>query len=189
MYWIRLATFRNAPKTRNTPTRNSNSGSIASFCSGLPPSPSARNELMIITAVALVGPRTIKRDPENNGARIAATADPKMPYLMGNPAIAAYAIPWGNASKATFRPAFRSSWNRVASYPRSDLVIGRNRIKPLSRAAAGVADDDGAGDIWLSRAPTMNVIASFDNAKRRPAQGHRLAADHPPLLRVLEVIS
>ncbi len=44
---------------------------------------------MIITEVALVGPSTIWRDPPNNGPRIAATAEPKMPYLIGSPAIAA----------------------------------------------------------------------------------------------------
>ena len=38
------------------------------------------------TAVALVGPSAMKRDPAKSDPAIAATADPKIPYFIGIPA-------------------------------------------------------------------------------------------------------
>ena len=45
--------------------------------------------MFALAVVALVGPRTMKREPEKRGPSIAATAEAKMPYWMGNPAMAA----------------------------------------------------------------------------------------------------
>jgi len=89
MYWTKLATRKKVPNTKNNPTINSNSGIIATFSAGPCTKVMAPKKPMIKTEVALVGPKVMNREPPNTAPRIAATAEPKIPYWMGKPAMAA----------------------------------------------------------------------------------------------------
>ena len=60
------------------------------------------------TAVALVGPSVMNLPPPTMPPIKAATPEARRPKCSGNPAISAYAIPWGIANKATFKPALAS---------------------------------------------------------------------------------
>ncbi len=85
MYWTSSATRTNAPISSSVPTMKTSRGIIAtrSRCG------SAAKYEKIMKAVALVGPRMVKRELRNSAPTMPATAAQVVPNCSGSPAMAA----------------------------------------------------------------------------------------------------